>query len=112
MTAITIPRIVREYFERASSQDHEAYLALFAEDALVEDEGGEHSGAAAIRAWRSGVPLVTHTITEVEQSAAGLVVTCTISGDFPGSPFAGLQFHFEEFDDEQVKVLRIRPKAG
>ncbi|WP_433505072.1 nuclear transport factor 2 family protein [Pseudonocardia halophobica] len=112
MTAVTVPRIVREYFELASSQDHEAYLALFAEDALVEDEGGEHSGTAAVRAWRSGAPLVTHTITEVEQSADGPIVTCTISGDFPGSPFAGLRFHFEEFDDEQVKVLRIRPKAG
>jgi hypothetical protein len=36
-------------------------------------------------------------------------VTCTITGDFPGSPVAGLTFRFEEFDEDHVKVLHIRP---
>ena len=31
-----------------------------------------------------------------------------ISGDFPGSPVT-LTFSFEDYDDEQVRILRIRP---
>jgi hypothetical protein len=107
-TADTTPRIIQRYFELASGRDDKAYLALFAADALVEDEGGEHSGIDAIRAWRDKVPLVEHTITDVERTGEGVVVTCTIAGDFPGSPLAGLKFHFEEFDEHHVKVLRIR----
>lgn len=107
-TADTAPRIIQRYFELASARDDEAYLALFAADAYVEDEGKEYKGIEAIRAWRGGVPLVEHTITEVEPTANGMVVTCTIAGDFPGSPVAGLRFHFEDFDENHVKVLRIR----
>jgi hypothetical protein len=107
-TADTAPRIIQRYFELASARDDEAYLALFAHDALVEDEGKEYAGIDAIRAWRSQVPRVEHTITDVEPTAEGTVVTCTIAGDFPGSPVAGLRFHFEEFDENHVKALRIR----
>ena len=103
------PDLVRRYFELAPSADTEAYFALFADDALVEDEGKEYAGIDAIRAWRTEVPRVEYTITDVEQDGDGLVVTCTITGDFPGSPFAGLRFRFEELTDERVRVLRIRP---
>jgi hypothetical protein len=109
MTAATAPQIVRRYFELAPSRDTEAYFALFANDALVEDEGKEYAGIDAIRAWRTEVPLVEYTISDIEPVGEGLVVTCTITGDFPGSPFAGLTFRFEEFDEDHVKVLRIRP---
>ncbi|MFI6027154.1 nuclear transport factor 2 family protein [Amycolatopsis magusensis] len=108
-TATTVPRIVRRYFELAPSKDTEAYFALFARDALVEDEGEEYAGIEAIRTWRAEVPRVQYAITGVEPAGEGLVVTCTITGNFPGSPFAGLKFHFERFDDDHVKVLRIRP---
>ncbi|MEW6472597.1 MAG: nuclear transport factor 2 family protein [Actinomycetota bacterium] len=108
-TAATAPPIIQRYFELAPSQDAEAYFALFADDALVEDEGREYVGTDAIRAWRAAVPLVEYTITGIEPAGEGVVVTCTVTGDFPGSPFAGLRFHFEGFDEDHVKVLRIRP---
>ncbi|SER46527.1 SnoaL-like domain-containing protein [Lentzea xinjiangensis] len=103
------PKIIQRYFDLARGQDREAYFALFAADALVEDEGREHRGIDAIRAWRAEVPPVTYTITDVEPAAQGVTVTCTITGDFPGSPFAGLKHHFEEFDEDTIEVLRIRP---
>ncbi|ANZ40450.1 hypothetical protein BBK82_34985 [Lentzea guizhouensis] len=105
----TTPAIIQRYFELAPGQDTEAYFALFADDALVEDEGAEHKGIDAIRGWRTEVPPVEYTITDVEPVGDGVVVTCTITGDFPGSPFAGLKHHFEEFDENHVRVLRIRP---
>lgn len=109
MTTAAAPPIIRRYFELASSRDDEAYLALFAADALVEDEGREYAGSDAIRAWRAEVPLVECTLTGIEPAGEGVVVTCTVTGDFPGSPFASLRFHFEAFDRDHVKVLRIRP---
>ncbi|MFJ6636327.1 nuclear transport factor 2 family protein [Streptomyces sp. NPDC091376] len=105
----TAPRIVRRYFELAATPDSERYFALFADDAVVEDEGKEYVGIDAIRAWRTEVPLVQYTITGLEPVSDGLVVTCTVAGDFPGSPVAGLRFHFEAFDEDHVRILRIRP---
>ncbi|MEV6712771.1 nuclear transport factor 2 family protein [Lentzea sp. NPDC051208] len=104
----TTPKIIERYFELAPSQDTEAYFALFADDAVVEDEGEEHVGIEAVRAWRAEVPRVEYAITDVAPGEKGVVVTVTITGDFPGSPFAGLKHHFEEFDEESIGVLRIR----
>ncbi|MFB7325789.1 SDR family oxidoreductase [Streptomyces sp. NPDC056190] len=106
--AATAHPIIQRYFELAPSRDTEEYFALFADDALVEDEGEEYRGIESIRAWRTEVPLVEYTITGIEPVDEKVVVTCTVTGDFPGSPFAGLKFHFEQFDADQVKVLRIR----
>ena len=103
------PEIVRRYLALAGQADKEPYLALFTDDAVVEDEGRTHRGIDEIRAWRSGTPLVSYEITDVEQTPAGTVVTATISGDFPGSPFAGLRFRFEEYDDTHIRRLRIAP---
>ncbi|MDO3700105.1 nuclear transport factor 2 family protein [Micromonospora sp. C28SCA-DRY-2] len=103
------PEIIRRYFELAGQPDTEAYLALFADDAVVQDEGREHRGVAAIRAWRRETPLVSYEITDVAATAEGTVVTATITGDFPGSPFAGLRFRFEEYDDDRIRRLRIAP---
>ncbi|MDG4796869.1 nuclear transport factor 2 family protein [Micromonospora sp. WMMD1082] len=103
------PEIIRRYFALASQPDTEAYFALFADDAVVEDEDRTHVGIDAIRAWRAEVPLVTYDITDVEQTPDGTVVTATISGDFPGSPFAGLRYRFEDYDDRQIRRLRIAP---
>jgi hypothetical protein len=107
-TPAAAPEIVRRYFHLAAQPDGDAYFALFADDATVEDEGAEYHGLAAIRAWRASVPLVSYTITGVEQTPDALVITATIAGDFPGSPVSGLKFRFEDFDDYHVRVLRIR----
>ncbi|MBX7268250.1 nuclear transport factor 2 family protein [Micromonospora sp. Llam7] len=107
--ATSTPEIIRRYFELASQPDAEPYFALFADDAVVEDEDRTHVGLDAIRAWRADVPLVTYEITDVEQTGVGTVVTATISGDFPGSPVAGLRFRFEDYDDRHIRRLRIAP---
>ncbi|MEU8014770.1 nuclear transport factor 2 family protein [Micromonospora parva] len=103
------PAIIRRYFALAGQPDSEDYFALFAEDAVVEDESNEHRGIGAIRQWRRAVPLVSCEITDVEETPAGTVVTATITGDFPGSPFAGLRYRFSDYDDSAIRVLRIAP---
>ncbi|WP_036410886.1 nuclear transport factor 2 family protein [Micromonospora parva] len=103
------PAIIRRYFALAGQPDSEDYFALFAEDAVVEDESNEYRGIEAIRQWRRAVPLVSYEITDVEETPAGTVVTATITGDFPGSPFAGLRYRFSDYDDSAIRMLRIAP---
>ncbi|MET7967012.1 nuclear transport factor 2 family protein [Micromonospora sp. NPDC005305] len=105
----TAPAIIRRYFALAGQPDRDGYFALFADDAMVEDEGRAHRGIAEIREWRRETPLVSYEITDVEDTPAGTVVTATITGDFPGSPFAGLRFRFEDYDDTHIRRLRIAP---
>ena len=52
---------------------------------------------------------MSYEITDVEDTSEGKVVTATISGDFPGSPVAGLRFRFTDYDDRQIRRLRIAP---
>ncbi|MGC4892646.1 hypothetical protein [Micromonospora sp. DT31] len=106
------PEIVRRYVALAGRADEEPHLALVADDAVVEDEGRTHRGVEEIRAWRRDTPLVAYEITDVERTPAGTVATATISGDFPGGPFAGLRFRFDEYDDTHIRQLRIAPRAG
>ncbi|MDZ5443065.1 nuclear transport factor 2 family protein [Micromonospora sp. 4G57] len=108
-TTNTAPAIIRRYFQLASQADKEDFFALFTDDAVVEDESTEYCAIDAIRRWRSDVPLVSYEITDVEDTPTGTVVTATISGDFPGSPFAGLRFHFDDYDDTRIRKLRIAP---
>ena len=98
--------LIDRYFTLATS-DRDAYLAQFADDAVVEDEGHLHQGIDAIRGWRTSVPAVVYRIRETESVAAGHRVVAEISGDFPGSPVT-LAFNFV-FSGEKIISLAIRP---
>lgn len=98
----------RRYFELAAQADSAAYFAQFADHATVEDEGSEHYGIDAIRAWRATVPLVTYTVQAIEASHGGFDAAVDISGDFPGSPVR-LIFHFEHDREARITRLTIRP---
>jgi hypothetical protein len=106
---MTIPtELVERYFRAAPGVDTDAYFALFADDATVEDEGHEYRGIDAIRAWRGEVPRVSYTVGDVAPRDGAYVAHAEIAGDFPGSPVT-LAFLFTFTDDGHVKTLRIRP---
>lgn len=100
--------LINRYFELAPSADREAYFALFADDAVAEDDGQTHVGVESIRAWRSEVPAVTYTLTDVSEVDGYPVATADIAGDFPGSPVA-LRFSFIEIRDGLIRHLAIAP---
>ncbi len=102
-----VPQIIERYFRQAVNPDREQYFALFADDATVEDEGEEHHGIDAIRAWRVSIPKVSYTITGLEQIEGATVIVAEVSGDFPGSPVS-LTFRFEDYDAGHIRTLRIR----
>lgn len=91
-----LPPPVAAYVEAANRLDAEAMLAPFAPDAAVRDEGRDHHGHGAIRAWivetnrRFRVRVTPLTFTPTD---AGGVMTARVEGDFPGSP-ATLTYRF------------------
>lgn len=107
MTAPAHPdTLIDRYFALAAG-DRDAYLAQFADDAVVEDEGRTHHGAAAIGAWRGAVPAVTYRVLDVVPDGPGHRAIAEINGDFPGSPVE-LAFGFR-FAGEEITRLTIRP---
>ena len=107
---MTDPEITR-YFDLAvptTPAALDAYVALFAPDAVVHDDGRTHRGLDEIRAWRSDVPDVTYALQDVETTGAGRLATAEIAGDFPGSPVT-LGFAFEYDAAGRIAVLTIAP---
>ena len=47
-------RLVHDYANRLDAYDHQGFLALFADDAVLAMLGRDHAGLAAIRAWLEG----------------------------------------------------------
>ena len=71
-------------------------LMPFAPDAIVQDEGEEHVGHVAVRAWMVETTRkygVTVTPQEAEESNGRTTMAGLVSGDFPGSP-AKLRYGF------------------
>ena len=46
--------VISRYFELDARRDREGIVALFADDAIVVDEGTTHRGSKQIRAWQLG----------------------------------------------------------
>ena len=85
-TAATQP--IRRYFELAPQPDADAYFAQFAGDATVEDEGTQHCGIEAIRAWRASVPLVTYTVHAFRPATAAPTLPLTSQVISPAARYA------------------------
>jgi hypothetical protein len=98
---------IDRYFQLAPLSDTDAYFAQFDADATVEDEGHEHHGVDAIRAWRHEVPMVSYEVRDIRGGDGKHVARALIAGDFPGSPVE-LHFHFTFTDDGLIESLRIR----
>lgn len=104
---MTAAALIARYFELAPSDDLEAYVSLFAADAVVEDDGRTHIGVDAVRAWHADVPSVTYSVVDVTH-VGHPVATAEIAGDFPGSPVT-LRFAFVEVQDGLIRRLTIAP---
>ncbi len=104
-----MPHTIRAYVQATNARDHDAFGALFTQDAIVHDEGQEHRGVAAIRRWLTSTVekyQFTLTPTSLAQEGPETILTATLSGDFPGSPLA-MRFHFVLREDK-IAQLDIR----
>jgi ketosteroid isomerase-like protein len=106
-----LPDVITGYFEADARRDTDAILALFAEDAVVVDEGETHRGISKIRAWREGPASRYEYTTEVFDtdriSDDEYLVTGRIEGNFPGGT-AELRWRFTVVGD-RIGHLHIAP---
>lgn len=86
---IQLPAPVAAYFLAANRHEVDAMLAPFTGNAIVRDEGKEHLGHVAVRAWMVETIRkyrVTVEPQEIEVSNDRTMVVGLVSGTFPGSP--------------------------
>jgi len=107
---INVAAPVERYLAAERAKDAETLGDCFREDAVVRDEGREHRGVAAIKAWhREANAKYRYTVEPLDAATNGLVVVvrARVAGDFPGSP-AELRFTFDVAGD-RLASLEMAP---
>ena len=104
---LNLPTPVTAYFI-ADKLDGEAVARCFTDDAVVQDEGHVYSGRAAIKKWKEDASAkYTYTSEPLacELKGGKVVVTCRLTGNFPGSP-VDLRFFFK-LEGEKIASLEV-----
>lgn len=83
------PDVIARYFQAANAGNIEDARDCFAENAIVHDEGGTHTGRAHIASWvddttRLYQPKVE--LIQIREEPGSIIATALVSGNFPGSP--------------------------
>ena len=84
-----LPEIIETYFANENASNAGGLAACFTKDATVLDEGLTHQGPAAISQWMADAKAkYQHTVRPltVDMRDGRVVVTATVTGNFPGSP--------------------------
>lgn len=103
-----LPAPIADYAAANARLDAAAMLAVFAEDAVVHDEGGRHQGREPIGAWIQSATIDNRAIFTPEtwrEDGDAVVVEGPVNGAFPGSPVR-LTFRFV-LDAGLVRSLEI-----
>lgn len=109
MQSLDLPKPIANYFA-ADEEGAEALSQCFTEDAVVKDEGQTYNGRAAIKAWKAHASekyQYTSELLSLDQEDRRAVVTCRLTGNFPGSP-VNLRFFFE-LNGEKIRSLEVIP---
>src|SRR5438132_2828665 len=80
-----LPQIVEAYVRATNNHDAPAFIALFADDAVVDDIGREFRGLDAIKAWSDREIFdaqVTLDIIDTAYQDGEIVVTAKADGTF------------------------------
>ena len=105
--SIPLPQPIAAYFA-ADRADAASVAACFTDDAVVTDEGKAHQGKAGIAAWKTGTSnkySYTSTPIAIAEVEGKTVVTCHLSGNFPGGEI-DLR-HFFVIVGDQIASLEI-----
>ena len=106
-----LPDVISRYFECDADRDVDSIVSLFAEDAIVIDEGEERHGTAEVRAWQTGAASKYTYSTEITGSKAlgpdRYLVTGCLTGNFPGGT-ADLKWDFT-IAGQHIARLTIAP---
>ncbi len=104
---VQLPKPIARYFA-ADQVDASAVAECFREDAVVVDEHHTWTGREAIKQWKeSATARYKYTSRPIASEELGgkTVVTCRLTGDFPGSP-VDLRYAFK-LDGDSIATLEI-----
>ena len=106
---LDLPEPIAAYFI-VDKEGREAVSQCFTENAVVKDEGNIYHGRAGIKKWKADASAKSqYTIEPLawELKDGKFVVTCRLTGNFPGSPVNLLFFFVLEGD--KIASLEIIP---
>lgn len=83
-----LPPVVAAWFTTDAGADLDAFVALFADSAVVVDDGRTHRGRDGVRAWKeqttSEFTYETSLVAHERLAPGHHRVTGHLTGDFPG----------------------------
>ena len=110
MTTST-PAVITRYFAAQAARNFDTLVTLFADDAIVIDEGKTRRGTKEIRAWRENVASVYEYTTDLVGVEAAdereYVARVHLEGNFPGGT-VDLHYRFT-VDGDSIRRLEIAP---
>ncbi|GAB3773326.1 hypothetical protein GCM10028818_14680 [Spirosoma horti] len=107
-TTLVLPQLIAALVEAQNKYDSHSYAALFANNAIVQDEGKVYKGPAEIQLWNEETNKkyrVTLAPIDFSTNEKGGILTVMVSGNFAGSPLP-LKYSFT-FENEAIKSLSI-----
>lgn len=108
-----LPAAVHGFVDGWQGREAGKVEALFADDAVVSDQGETHRGLAEIRTWiTESIDLFTTTLTFLgAREVDGMVgASYRLEGDFPGG-VAELEYQFHLDDDGKIVQLDFAASA-
>ncbi len=107
-----LPPLIARIVKAMNDHDSTAFIACFANHAMVRDEGHDYVGVAAIKGWieeASRKHQFILDVTSVAERGPNMVVTAQVSGNFDGSPIQ-LDHHLTIVDG-RVFLFTALPQA-
>jgi hypothetical protein len=112
---LDVPTVISTYLAAKLGSEVDTILDCFTDDALVHDEGKDHLGRVAIRAWLGELAskyTLTYRVLGAHRWPATAPTTAAalrveVAGNFPGSPVV-LHQHFSLAGD-RIAALTICP---
>lgn len=108
--ANSVPEVITRYIAAQTTHDFDTLLTLFADDAVVIDEGRTRRGASEIRAWRENAATAYQYTTELRGVTASpegkYLARVHLEGNFPGGT-VDLSYHFT-IDGDTICELEIQ----
>jgi len=107
---LELPTPIAAYFRADRGSDQEVFARCFTQDAVVIDEGNTYRGVEAVKRWKTETSArFTYTCEPLamEEKGGRTVVTCRLTGTFPGSPL-DLRFLFG-LEKGKIASLEIVP---
>jgi ketosteroid isomerase-like protein len=103
-----VAKSISDYFDASNARSAEGVAACFTPNAVVIDEGQERKGTAEILEWKAWAEKKYQPIYDVlgsTETDGRTIVTCKVSGSFPGSP-VDLRFAFT-LEDGKIARLQV-----